>query len=504
MITVANLAGLALVNGASDGDLAYVQTVKGYFVYALNSPETVDGRYVTNTLVGGTTRWVFDSTFSHPDWRLQRNDWYIDSAGGNDENDGLTAATAIQTGLELYRRWGAKNLVSQLNDSNYSINIHILNDIIKPDMLILDCVVSGDTEIRILGEGTTTASSGTLTGVTAENQTTNQAWQITDSSVATWTPGKRIRFTSGTANGAITWVAKNLGSNAARVSNTALNTEISFGVVPVNKTPAIGNTYVIENLTKLNLGYMHIEQAGNTIDFGANINFIDLELQAHGTNLHVIHAPKDFNNTIITFYQCSFVGNIESYGICFANCLWTAFPVLRKSTFVYGGLTLNTFVEWQAQEEGQIQNDMYVQGGQGIIVGGVCTMGNCAVFDTVAGAVNPGHAIQVGSPGTLDTNIGPAMLKLSGRVWGSGALLTGIRVAAGSVVEAGIAPTITGTAGDFRLGGGGKERAFKETNGTITGVIAATWTKFNQTVAAGGFGGNAHDYTANAHLVTHQ
>jgi hypothetical protein len=44
--------------------------------------------------------------YSSPRWRIGVNDIFINSTTGNDQNDGLTVGTPIQTGRELFRRWG--------------------------------------------------------------------------------------------------------------------------------------------------------------------------------------------------------------------------------------------------------------------------------------------------------------------------------------------------------------------------------------------------------------
>lgn len=488
--------------GTFDGQRAYVPTVKGYFSYATGSVRSADGRTVLTTPAGGNTRWLFDENFSHPEWRYGRNHWYINPTTGNDENDGLTSGAPIKHGMELYRRWGHGNTVAQDgSDPNFAVNVHVLGDITGSDALPINVVLEGGTQLRVIGEGTSTTRIGTVSSVTAENQTTNQGWEHTDAG-ATWVAGERIRYTSGTANTAVSWVAKNLGSNVARVSNPGISTESIYGVVPTSATPNNGSTYAVERLTKINLGHLNFEQLSNTIDFGVNINFINLEVQAVGTNLQCFHAPKSLNQVQITFYQCKFVGEIESYGCYFANCLMISTFVGRRSTYVYGGLFLDTLIEWHAGEEGQIQNDAYVQGGAGILIAINATLGNLGVFDTTTSGLNAlGDGITVGPPGPT-SNQGLTMVKFGGRIFGTGSLGYGIHVRNGCSAAAGTAPTIRGVRGDFACGPGGRERAFSEATGAATAVISPTWTNWNLATGSGGFGGNAHDYPTDSHMLT--
>lgn len=515
--SVSNLASLATIFG-TEGEFVYVQSVKGRFVYTASSAQTADGRTVVNTSLGGTTRWMFDPSFSHSDWRINRNDWYINPSTGNDENNGLTSVTAIKTAQELSRRWGNGNLIKQDGtDPQFAVNVHIRGDILDPDRLDIDVILDGSTELRIIGETITTIRSGTADvsgGITTENQLTNQPWQIKDTVFGgNWTNGQRIKFTSGPANGGVCWVAKNLGSGQARISQASKSSELTFGQVPTNVSPTSGSTYTVEQLPKLNIGHFRVNKHGDSNAFSSLVNFIDLEFQqTYPTFSSDVSSPIIWMYT--TFYQCVFNFGIFARGWSFANCLF-AEPTgdepalaLINTSYVLGGLALlskgNSWIEYTGELGGRIDNNTYIQGGFGLCVG-QGFLGNIAIFDVLveggSGGRNPtGSGLQTGTPGGSNFDFFGGMTKIGGRIWGSGNAGKGIHVGSGSTCSYTTSPTITGTTGDFQLGPGGKARSFNEGTGTYSDIISETWANFNA-VQPAGFNGQAHNLSDNCHLV---
>ncbi len=175
-------------------------------------------------------------------------DWYIDGTVGNDANDGLTAETPLQTGVELFRRLGPYAIWSQ------SVTIHVLANGMT-DGIILRGYMPAGSHVDLLGTATVLATD-TINTYTALNHTTPTATEITASeSLTDFTPYKwrRLRITSGVRSGAVSWIAKEspggVGVATARISppiqlNTASNTNIvSTTIAFVN-----GDPFVIESL----------------------------------------------------------------------------------------------------------------------------------------------------------------------------------------------------------------------------------------------------------------
>ncbi len=109
-------------SGLQDGALAYVKSVNSYYRYAeLGTPTPTDGTYVVSTWSGplnpgcapqpsnahGTdvARWVLTNLADVLGVGANFTAYFIDAVLGNNANDGLTPATAIQTARELGRRW---------------------------------------------------------------------------------------------------------------------------------------------------------------------------------------------------------------------------------------------------------------------------------------------------------------------------------------------------------------------------------------------------------------
>lgn len=514
MISVSTLNNLSSTAGLFDGYIGYVQSVKGRFIYATSSTQTADGRTTLTTSNGGSTRWLFDTSYSHPDWRIDRNQWYIDPSLGDDENDG-TQSFPIQTGQELYRRWGMGNIIKQDgNDPNYAVNVHILGDILSPDQLDIDVILDGTTELRVIGDGITVLRSGTADvsgGITTENQTSNIPWQIQDTAFGgNWIEGQRVKFTSGAATDAVCWVAKNQGSGSARLSNPSFSTELSFGIIPSNATPADGDDYDVEVMPKVCLGHFRVGKHGDANAYSSFVNFIDLDLQAN-----VDMFTSEVTNNILwiytNFYQTAFRMGVCLQGWSLANCLveeptgLTPALAIQGTSYVFGGLmllsTANSWIEYASTVGGNISGDCYIQGGWGLLVGhGV--VGNVGIFDVQTEVdFNPnGDGLQAGNPGSGDIDLNGGNVKLIGRVWGSGNAGKGICVREGAACSYAFIPTITGLNGDFQLGSGGKARFFDETSGVYSAAISETWANM-ATAQPSGFDGQAHNLSEDSHLV---
>lgn len=104
---VADLAA-AVIDGfpaasLKEGQLVFVKSLRTYWRYAPLRALVSDGITVQNNTVAG--QFLRDENYHDETW-LSQSLWYIDGAAGDDENDGLTPATALLTWAELVRRLG--------------------------------------------------------------------------------------------------------------------------------------------------------------------------------------------------------------------------------------------------------------------------------------------------------------------------------------------------------------------------------------------------------------
>ncbi len=180
-------------------------------------------------------------------WRSQAT-WFVDPAGGNDVNDGLTAATALASLDEYIRRMGEGQV-------NVLQTLTILNDLTLPQGSV-SFRATYPNGLIIQGQRTVVRSSA-LTAVTAWDGPTFTEGNITDSSLADWTAdvGDALVMTAGASAGALAWIASDLGGgDTCRFSPMWDN--VGFG--NVNPTT---DTYDIVTFTSIT-GRLSFDQVG--------------------------------------------------------------------------------------------------------------------------------------------------------------------------------------------------------------------------------------------------
>lgn len=502
--TVANISALARMS-LNNGEYVFVTSVQDPWQFVTSGAAfTVDHITVEATALGGATRWIRSLTYNAI-WRIGRDFWYIDPVGGNDENTGLTALTAIKTGAELARRWGSQNLVVQSGASaNFAVNINLLGDIAAPDYLQLDCRLDNLTEINVFGTPTViTTSVAGATAMTAENQATNTPWSLTDAvTAALISVGDRIRWTAGAAAGGCGFAAKNLGASSWRFSQPQKSQTATFSAVPLAVNPAANNAYVVERLTHVEWGTFNITQLNEADNFVTFVTIKDCKIVANGTVFQQLNTGglnQVLPITSFIFDQCQFGGTNVYQGFSLSNCCYLAGGIWRGMCFGYGGLVLGatSVVLWQCAEGGSYGQDLLVQGTVGFIAADNTVLGNIGIFDN-AGGGDGGAGLIVGPlAGNASAGAGASVL-VNALIWGTGNAGPGIHVRSNCSVAYTVVPNVTGGS-DFKLGSGGKARTFVEASGTYSNPASPeTWVAFIDPVQ---LNGNAHDCGDNAHLV---
>lgn len=250
----------------------------------------------TYTLTGGieNTDWM---VYAYNGYSTQ-DEWYIDPSAGND-----SATGAIGEPLKTFREF-ARRMNGVLKQRTHVI---IMGNLPSTDPLALSLRVEWDKilspsqppELDIEGTTSSPAFSSTVTSAANAVPSSNSSPTLTDTSVANFTThvGKIVRVTSGASNGASAWVALNLGSNTARVSEWISPTGFLGGVATA---PSGGDTYSI---------YDQI-----TVDSNPDISLFGGSGAINGSLPTVIIQNIKFNSSVVLngsntlFHECYFPG----------------------------------------------------------------------------------------------------------------------------------------------------------------------------------------------------
>ncbi len=442
---------------------------------------------------------------------LTQATWYIDPTNGLDSNDGLTSSSALQHWSELQRRWGLFNNLQQ------TTNVFLLGNLpISDPMTFLVIPYLGNLNVyggptTTIGSGATALFTGTLSSVVLAVPASNTATTAIDIALTNWntalTGGTRIRVTSGARLNHIAYPLKDLGGGVGfaqvRLSypQTQLGADTTLGADP----------YVAENLLTAYLGTTFILPSGR----GAlSVNLFDIHIKGP------VIATCMTAGTSLNFNSCVFDGltqptTFAEGAVSFQGCQINSGAFSMQPigfTRIIGGCFFNTgLFTFAVTSDVLMSNTVTFQGhagtGFGCVIGAGgfnLRSGQLAVFDSVITSVNPrGSGLYVGSltaPGSVGATI-------DGTVYGSGSVGWGVDVAAGSRVKFGTIGSpnvvITGASGDFILGGETATlRAFNDTTGVYTAVVANTWALYKVAViGTNGFGGGAHNVQKDSHLL---
>lgn len=450
--------------------------------------------------------------------------WYIDAISGNDNNNGLTPATAIKTLAEFRRRIGSYNQLTppfNLNAFPESepifgpiganpIDIWLLSDIPLTDVFNLLTVLGPNVCITVHGAATT-VRAGTITAVTALDRPTNQAWEITDAGMAgTWTTDLtlRIRIVGGPNDGAIAYVAKDLGAKTARISPFVIAYPPPAEGIMTVVTPAPGDNYVVETLRAFGMGAVDMltPAIGPPTFLVPSIFFLDCDI-ANSQNLDVQGGTRGFG----VYINCRFstpAGNVngaqDMVNCCFSD---SALNTNGGSFNYFAGLAVGFVTSGCTLT---IRNDLLCQGAAGAQFGGnaVVGVGAMGVFDSNISGVSVGIIGQSQGGGVL--TLTPLGHVPGANIYGQGNAFFGVNITGLSQMDlhtssfgAPTTPSVTGASGDFSLDGALQAFAFDPTGGSGApiGPIACTWANFDL-AQPGGFGGNVHNLATGAEITS--
>lgn len=234
-------------------------TIGGFVLNALqfrNIPATPDPENVlvpelgvVEPLLADFTQNVFSILNTGTPAILAQTAWFVDSVNGSNTNDGLTAATAVQTFQEVVRRWGPSPVLKA------AVTVTILSAFLATgDRIAWEAVDSDSSAHGLLVKGTRTTgtSLGAITAVSAINHSAVDGALYVTIGATNWTGVTRVRIVGGARDGACAFVMKpNTAAGQARLSPFTLIPAGNIGPMTSAQivTPVNGDVVAVETVT---------------------------------------------------------------------------------------------------------------------------------------------------------------------------------------------------------------------------------------------------------------
>ena len=437
--SLANLAGLP-DDAYKDGDFAYVQSTRA--TYQLDRTSAAAPSSVAVDTFSGNGQWVFFQASSS--WETQAT-WYIDPAAGDDENDGATTTTALETWAEFTRRVETVSMV---------MTVTILSNI--AEALVGHFSAANTSAVLIIQGLPTVLASGGGAGHST----------LSDPVAATNTRGLVIVDNLVTAAGVPTTFAAYTGkmlrspeiSTAGPFVAPMLRASGADANVPwwcrwssSNTKPA--NDSVIEVLDLVTCPTVQI----TTDCLPVQLRYFAFTSTGDVRSAPVVLTALAFDtaittpSTIGTWFGCEFRGYAAASGAasqrlmgCYLNGAGVVYPGAGRLAIIGGGTTVNLlmFTPGSVAFQGFVAEGAKIQvGAAAVQSGGALTVEvGSSVCLGVFGAT--GHGIEV---------LGGGAQMRASTVFGSGNTGYGVKASAGGKVFFSGTPTITGTSGDVNL-----------------------------------------------------
>lgn len=449
--TVANLSALAALSiaGMSEGSLVYVQTLRDYFSLRNATTPSADGITIVAAATGGWT-WVRKNT-GDSYWQTRTN-WYMGSGTttASDENDGQSSTTPLATWQELNRRLAgiySADMTIQMQATPGSPGVVSTSGPIQFYAVPHKNTAYNHTPtVTILGPTPVTAFTGTLTGAANASPVSNTAPTASDTGVASWTAsvGKMIQITSGPAIDTTAWIAKDVGSNTARISEW-------MGTNFYAATPAAGATYKVVT--------MATGVTGVDIPYTGFSNFVSAGILPVVSiwRLNILNGDSTagqgvrFVNCVVVPSAAPAAGMWQLYGCRFTSSgLFNTgddFTYYQSdgTSFSFHAIaclitsSVSTAILFNNVANHGLSRCLF-QGAGLNVAKGSATVSSCGFFDCTT---SPGYAISVSDAGRLYSPY--YEYGFAGRIYGSGNTV-GLAMFGGGNFYATInAPTLTGT-----------------------------------------------------------
>lgn len=288
-ITVANEAALTAFNSAAliEGTWAYVQSHRSYWVVRTQAQALVAHEIIASSQ--GTRQWVRAVSIPHWSW-TQQTVWFIDPAGGNDENSGATNITGLQTWAEFRRR---TLYVTQ------AITCTILNslqgtDQIEWEPVLLQASVGAPPALTI-NTLPTLGGNQVVVGANTLAQAGNQAALI-DAGFA-FAVGTIVQVTSGALVGATAVVLALVAGTQFRTTKWRNAAGAVVGTVPANADTV----------------------AAMTLPVASRLCLSHPKCTFQVTNLSITAVDKANTVAAVTFNVCQYNGFVQTDGNMTSN-----------------------------------------------------------------------------------------------------------------------------------------------------------------------------------------
>jgi len=236
----AGMPGGPLPAGTADGELLQFNQTTGE--WEGGAAGTNAGQILVWDAV--TERWLPNDAQAYIN-----QDWFVDSTTGDNDNDGRTALTALQTAAELARRLNGRSVDPTLATMTITFSGNAY-----AEWLQLNFNLPGPTNVIINGTMAAATFTGTIDTYTAFNAAGGVRASILDAAAIDFTPWKRqrIRITTGAVVGAIASYTSVVAATTANVSQFYRNTPPETSSL---SNPANGDGYVVEDWATSFLGF---------------------------------------------------------------------------------------------------------------------------------------------------------------------------------------------------------------------------------------------------------
>lgn len=479
----------------------WVESFKDWFRWNPYSTATADNIIYCNPTINGTNSGRFQRVgIPAPEWMLQMN-WFIDPLTGNDENDALTAATALASDQERQRRMGP-NPQYALGEYHFRYvtdcdNVHVAGEP-APGNTSAGIVIVLHGNATGSQTGKTTLFSGAFDTLVAQAPTANPTlgsvgtpYQATANALSTsdgWTAllFKRIR----TSAGLKVWAVKDLGSKTARLCDTMNSTQ--YAALPISApttSPALtlNDTFVVEDLVQIRI----LRISTKTRHIGISVIVDSLKC---GRRDAVAGSVNFLTGCGIVFDGCEIWDPSISFqhgkpSVSVLGCFITSsgsgvnWPVTAGNTFRAGCCNKN-MTYFGPENLGTtgltFRNNFMFQGGHPVPCSGVMRVESLAVFDDTPSQIGiqaAGAQIQLGAGAGFTLWGGPFQ-------W---VLFTNFGSSINS--DGQVATMATGSISDFTLSGDTSVRPYDPTTGTYLTAQPLTFAKLTAATGSGGFGG---------------
>jgi hypothetical protein len=497
-------------SSVEDGEVVWVRSTQCLWVYRINSGLVANGADIVASLYGNGV-WV--RLTGQGTAAMAQLNWYIDPVNGSDSNNGQTPATALKSDAERQRRmgptpiWDGGQALGGASLTAAAYHIFYLNDLPLTDPVNIAGFRALNAAIFLHGsatpgQGKSILFSGTIDALDTLDRTAgvNRSWQITSNALpVSWTAsgliGKRVRLTSGNV-GAKSFPIKDLGAKKARMCQfLGVNTYTQpFTVSTTIAPPALTNTFVVEQLTKIpQFLWSIVDVDAGTFNTSFQPNVIEsLEIGTTGDMNLVGTDTVIFDGCIVAMFETTDGGPFVTFASVRQTVLSIPGPWAQWSVFAgycdagtnWGlGPTQATYIF--------VDKDFMFQGVQGVIQA-FAQLNDFASFDS------PSAAVEV-----FGTRV--QFLKT---FWGQGAATFGIRFFGGahaSYAGGGVAVFNVASAGsNMSFAGRTSVEPFDPTVPAFLAARATTFANLTAAIGAGGFGGHIVDVVGDTAFVVSQ